>query len=458
MMQLIKENISKFKIQDYLGKNFTCDCGREHTVEIENVIIENGAINKMPEVLKLLHYNKVFLVADTNTYKAAGEQVENVIIGNGFELKKHVYKRDDDLVPDEVTIGEFIINYYNDADVIVAVGSGVLNDLCKFMSYKLNTPYIIVATAPSMDGYASIGSALSIENLKTTVSGEVPKAIIGDVDVLKDAPLDMIRAGFGDMVGKYSAINDWKLGKMVNDEYYCDYVSGMVMHSLKKCMETAEGLENRENEAIRNLMEGLVLTGIAMSFTGNSRPASGSEHHLSHFVEMMYLFDKKQAPPHGVKVGFNTIVMNYIRQRLSESNPDINEVLKKASSFNKDKWTDDVKRLFRQAAPGVIHLNENEGINSYDKRVERVKRIIDNWEEFASLLKEVPHHEEIREILKRIGAPISLKELNVDKETIINGLVYAKEVRKRYTVLQLAWDLGLLDDIATEMESSFFNE
>ena len=120
-MQLIKENISKFKIQDYLGKNFTCDCGREHTVEIENVIIENGAINKMPEVLKLLHYNKVFLVADTNTYKAAGEQVENVIIGNEFELKKHVYKRDDDLVPDEVTIGEFIINYYNDADVIVAV-------------------------------------------------------------------------------------------------------------------------------------------------------------------------------------------------------------------------------------------------------------------------------------------------------------------------------------------------
>lgn len=90
--------------------------------------------------------------------------------------------------------------------------------------------------------------------------------------------------------------------------------------------------------------------------------------------------------------------------------------------------------------------------------MERVKRIIDNWEEFASLLKEVPHHEEIREILKRIGAPISLKELNVDKETIINGLVYAKEVRNRYTVLQLAWDLGLLDDIATEMESSFFNE
>lgn len=456
-MKLNKEDVSKFNIQDYLAKEFSCDCGRKHSVEIEKVIIGNGAIGKIPEVLRALGYKKVFMVADSNTYKVAGAQVEEVV-AREFMFQKHVFIRDDNLVPDETAVGEFIINYYKDADVIVAVGAGVLSDLCKFMSYKLNVPYIMVATAPSMDGYASIGSALTINNLKTTISATVPKAIIGDVDVLKDAPMEMIRAGFGDMVGKYSAINDWKLGRAVNDEYYCDYVSEMVMHSLQKCIETVSGIQKRDDEAIHNLMEGLVLTGIAMSFTGNSRPASGSEHHLSHFVEMMYLFDGKEAPLHGIKVGYNTIVMNYIREQLSRLNPDLNEVMQKASDFDKNKWLEDVKNLFRQAAPGVISLNEKEGINSYDKRVVRVKRIVENWNEIADILKEVPSPEEIKDILQKSGSPVTLKELCVDKETIVNGLVYAKEVRDRYTVLQLAWDLGMLDEIADQMGRSFFNE
>lgn len=457
-MKLKKENIGTFSIQDYLCGTFSCDCGMEHSVEIEKVVIENRAISRIPEVLTSLGYKNVYMVADNNTYSVAGAQVEKVVSENGFNIQKHIFVRDDVLIPDEQAIGEFIINYYSEADVILAVGSGVMNDLCKFMSYKLNIPYIIVATAPSMDGYASIGSALTIKNLKTTIPATVPKAIIGDVDVLKNAPMDMITAGFGDVVGKYSAINDWKLGRVINDEYYCDYVADMVMYSLEKCMETADGLEKRDDNAVKNLMEGLVLTGIAMSFTGNSRPASGSEHHLSHFVEMMYQFDGKEAPPHGLKVGYNTIVMNYMRERLAGFTPDLDEVMKKASSFDRNKWLEDVNRLFRQAAPGVISLNEKEGINSYDKRVKRVKRIVEKWSEIVSILKETPSHETIRDILQKTGAPVTLRELGVDRETILNGLVYAKEVRDRYTVLQLAWDLGMLDELADEMGRGFFKE
>lgn len=457
-MKLKKENISTLSIQDYLCNTFSCDCGREHSVEIEKVIIDNRAIERIPEVLASFGYEKIFMVADSNTYDVAGARVEKTITGGNFKLKKHIFIRKDNLVPDELAIGEFIINYFNEADVILAVGSGVISDLCKFMSYKLNVPYIMVATAPSMDGYASIGAALTINNLKTTLSATVPKAIIGDVDVLKKAPMEMIRAGFGDVVGKYSAINDWKLGRLVNDEYYCDYVSDMVMHSLEKCIQTADGLQKRDDNSIRNLMEGLVLTGIAMSFTGNSRPASGSEHHLSHFVEMMYLFNGKEAPPHGIKVGYNTIVMNYLREKLSAINPDLDEVMKKASGFDKDKWLEDVKKLFRQAAPEVISLNEKEGINSYEKRVKRVNRIVSKWSEIVNILKEVPTHKDIRDILQKTGAPVTLKELNVDKETMLNGLIYAKEIRDRYTVLQLAWDLGMLDDLADETGRSLFNE
>jgi len=456
-MKLKKENIGTYDIMDYLGKTFSCDCGKEHSVDIEKVIIDNGAINRIPEVMDYFGYKKIFLVADNNTYRVAGAKAEKILADLGFEVRKHIYLREGVLVPDETALGEFIVNYYSDADVILAVGSGVLNDLCKFMSFKLNVPYIIVATAPSMDGYASITAPLTIGGLKITYTTTIPKAIIGDVDILKEAPIDMIRAGFGDVMGKYSAINDWKLSRLINDEYYCDFVSELVMHSLEKCIETADGLQRREDNSIRNLMESLLLTGIAMSFTGNSRPASGAEHHLSHFVEVMYHFDCKEAPSHGIKVGYSTIVMNYIRERLVKLTPDLNDVKEKASGFDRDKWLKDVNRLFRQAAPEIIKLNEEES-NSYEKRMERVKRAVGKWNEVVNILSEVPSHNEIREILKKVGAPVTLKELGVDRDTVVNGLVYAKEIRNRYTVLQLAWDLGILHELAEEMGRNFLNE
>lgn len=457
-MMLKKENISKYNIQDYLGKKFLCDCGREHSADIEKVVIDNGAINRIPEVLSSFGFKKIFMVADNNTYDVAGKDIGKILENSGFELHKHVFVREESLVPDEKAIGEFFLNLVNDIDVILAVGSGVINDLCKFMSFRLNIPYMIVATAPSMDGYASTAAPLTINGLKTTLTTTLPKAIICDIDILKNAPMDMIRAGFGDVIGKYSAINDWKLGRIINGEYYCEFVSEMVMHSVQKCVETADGLQNREDESIRNLTECLLLTGIAMSFTGNSRPASGAEHHLSHFIEMIYMFEGKEVPPHGIKVGFNTIAVNYIREKISRLNPDFSEVVKRASEFDKNKWLDDVKRLFRGSAGDVISLNEKAGINSYDKRIERVKRITDKWDEIVSILKEVPSHDEIRNILKKIGAPVTLNELGVDKDIILDGLVYAKEIRDRYTVLQLAWDLGVLGDLADGMGRTFYTE
>ena len=253
------------------------------------------------------------------------------------------------------------------------------------------------------------------------------------------------------MVGKYSAINDWKLSHAINDEYYCGAVAKMVEDSLEKCIKSAEGLKDRKDGAIQTLMEGLVLTGIAMSFAGNSRPASGSEHHLSHFIEMMYLFDGKEAPLHGEKVGVNTLLMNSIREKISNMNPDLDKITQTAHSFDKGKWTEDVRILFRQAAPGVIRINEKEKINDLDERLARVARIIGQWDKIVEILRDVPPLKEIEAVLKKAEAPVTLKELGVDRETVINGLIYAKEVRARYTVLQLAWDLGVLNLFAEEI-------
>lgn len=447
-MVLNIENLKNMKIDEFLGRRYACSCGKEHRVAIEKVIIENRALNKLPEVLSSFGFKKVYLVADSNTYAAAGEQIEKLLRHEDYLCHTHIFKRTNELVPDEAAVGEFLLDIPKDTEVIIAVGSGVLNDLSKYMSWKLDIPYIICATATSMDGYASDGAALIIDNLKTTISTTMPKAIIADVDVLKEAPMEMLLAGFGDMLGKYSAINDWKLSHLINEEYFCKVVEAMVQNSLEKCVETAQGLLKREDNAVKNLMEGLVVTGIAMSYTGNSRPASGSEHHLSHFWEMMFLFDNKKAALHGIKVGIGTIATNYMREELSTRIPNFDEIAKTASDFNTKKWMTDVEKLFRQAAPGVIELNRKEKINDTELRLMRLNKIKENWDNIVEVLKEVPDTSVIHSLLSGVGLPVNPAEVGVEKELVEKAVVYAKEVRARYTILQLLWDLGLLDEFA----------
>jgi glycerol-1-phosphate dehydrogenase [NAD(P)+] len=253
------------------------------------------------------------------------------------------------------------------------------------------------------------------------------------------------------MAGKYSALNDWRLGNLINGEYYCELVADMVMKSLRKCIDSSEKLMMRDENAIKSLMEGLVLTGIAMSFTGNSRPASGAEHHLSHFMEMMCMFEGKEVPLHGLKVGINTVIITKLRRLLSDMAPDFEAAAVSAAAFDKARWTGDVKRLFRQAAPGIISLNEKEKINSAEERISRLKKIKESWDKISNIMKDTPSAEEIGSLLTAAGAPVRAEELGFGKELVIDGLIYCKEIRARYTVLQLAWDLGLLEKLAQEI-------
>lgn len=455
-MTLSIENVKNMRVDEFLRRSFKCECGREHNVAIEKVIIENKAIYRLTEVLNSFGFKKVYLVADSNTFAAAGENIEQQLKQNEFLYHTHIFKRSQELVPNETAVGELLLGIPKDTEVILAVGSGVLNDLAKYMSWKLDIPYIICATATSMDGYASDGAALIIDNLKTTLSTTMPKAIIADVDILKEAPMEMLIAGFGDMLGKYSAINDWKLSQLINEEYFCKVVAAMVQKSLDNCVETAQGLLKREDNAVKNLMEGLVVTGIAMSYAGNSRPASGSEHHLSHFWEMMFLFDNKKAALHGIKVGIGTLATNLMREALSYQMPDFDRIDKEASDFDSNRWLADVQKLFRQASPGVIELNQKEKINDTEKRLLRLRRIRENWESITAVLKEVPDTNVIRSLLSGVGAPVNPEDVGVDLQMVKSAIVYAKEVRARYTLLQLLWDLGMLEEYAQNTCNNFF--
>lgn len=448
-MKLTSRNIGNKTINDLIGNELGCECGKVHSMSTKYVVVEEDGISKLPQIIEKLGYKNILIIADTNTYKVAGSKVNESLDKKKLNIKNFVFNTlKNDLVPNEEAVGKILVQVEKGLEVIIAIGTGTLNDLAKFISYQLGIPSIVVGTAPSMDGFASTGAALIIGNLKITYVTDCPKVIIGDVNILKDAPLDMIVAGFGDIVGKYSAICDWKLSQLINKEYFCEVSCKMVENSMKKCIENTEGIKNRDKIAIKYLMEALILTGIAMSYVGNSRPASGSEHHLSHYLEMMFQFEEKEPVLHGVKVGISTVLTTKLRELFAESTINFDEAIIKSENFDKTLWEKNVEKFYQNAAKEIIDINVKEQRNSIEKRLERIKFIRENLDKIIEIIKDVPTAEEIKEILKSVGAPYIPTQVGIDDQMIIDCIKMAKEVRTRYTILNLLEDVGVLEDFA----------
>ena len=206
-----------------------CACGLEHIFTSE-VLIGKGTINRLPDILTKLGAKKVFVLADKNTFEAAGKVVCAAI--EGFELCRYVFDRDA-LEPDEASVGLAVMHYPPESDVVIGVGSGVINDIGKIVAATANKPYIIVGTAPSMDGYASATSSMTRDGLKISLNSKCADVIIGDTDVLCRAPIKMMASGIGDMLAKYVSICEWRISNLINGEHYCPRLPTLYAARLK---------------------------------------------------------------------------------------------------------------------------------------------------------------------------------------------------------------------------------
>ncbi|MBB5182787.1 sn-glycerol-1-phosphate dehydrogenase [Catenisphaera adipataccumulans] len=452
----MKINVDTFQINDYLGHDFDCDCGKVHTTNLEIVKIKENVKEDILTYLKEHNYHTIYMIEDKNTKKAYGEELEDFLRTQSFEIDKVVLTGN--VVPDEKTVFQILVNLKRPYDYILGVGSGTLNDLSKFTSKKLNLNYGIVATAPSMDGFASVGAALITDDLKTTYDCHVPTAIFGDLDVLAAAPMEMIKAGLGDIVGKYNCLIDWKIAHVITGEYYCPTIVKMVYQSIHKVVANADGVLKRDKQAILSITEALIETGMAMGFVGNSRPASGSEHHVSHYWEMKLLFAHREPVFHGIKVGLATPGVIFLWHELMKEDLDFDACKEKVRAFDKEKWTAEVKEKFEGAADGVISLEEKAGKNNIEKAVERIDVIASKWEEIHEIIdQELPSSQTVVDILKSVEAPYRPSQVGLDDQLTKDALVYAKEVRVRYGLLQLLWDLGLLEDYSTKFVEYYKN-
>lgn len=393
------KNILDMNIDEMVNLEFDCECGKHHTFPVHDIDIKKGAINDLPKIAAPFKDSKILVVYDNHTYEVAGKKAVELLKENGFEhVKELLFDTGDDiLLPDEKTLGRILQEEDLDCKLIIGVGSGVINDSCKFVTSRTKIPYMIVATAPSMDGYVSDGAPIISHGYKYSPLAHLTYGVIGDTDVLKTAPQDLIQAGFGDVVGKITALTDWDLAVKANGDYRCDACVELVQKALNKCFSQVDGLPKRDPEALGALMEALTITGVAMGLVNVSRPASGAEHMLSHFWEMDYIARGLNPNHHGIQVGVATPVIARCFELCKDILPE-----------------------------GVIEWCQTP--------------------------------EEIRELLAKGGAPTTPKEIGISRELFHESLIKGYKVRPRYSILQFATEHGRMEEIADTITKEIYGE
>ena len=435
-------------LNDYLDRHFTCSCGHEHYAPLRFVSVRKDALEDLPKFVKDSGYKSLYLISDQITYKLAGARCMELLEAAGIKAKMVTLVHTDF---DEATVGELVIYMPDDCDLMIAVGTGSINDMTRYFSFRMGRPFATVATAAPMDGFASSLAVLNINHLKTSIEAQSPSAIFGDTDILKGAPARMIAAGLADLLGKYTCLCDWKLASIINDEHYCGRIVELMESSVDDVLKVADKAKDRDPEVLGSIMEGLVLAGVAMSLYGNSRPGSGCEHHLSHYWEMVFEQAGKRPAPHGVQVGVGTVLILKLVEALRKTTVDFDAARAYAKAYDQAAWEENIRKAYGPAAQGVIDMEAKAQKNEVTAHLKRIDNMEAQWNEITSALESLPSSEKMIELLKSLDSSWLPEQIEVNADMLRNTLRYGKEVRARYTILQMIWDLGLLEKLSDQV-------
>ncbi len=411
----------------------TCSCGKLHRCRTKTVVIGRGVLSRLPEICG--KYKRILVVCDRHTHTACGERVLSLL---GARVVAFQLFEDEELIPNEAALSavdRHIIERSETAapiDHIVGVGSGVINDICKEVAHRFHLRYTIVATAPSMDGYASAGSALILGGMKVTLTCTPPVAIVADTEVLAAAPMDMIRAGYGDIIGKYSCLGDWKLAAYIRGEHICPAVWQWVKDTADRVYALAAGIARRDPDAVEALMQALVDVGIAMAYVGNSRPASGSEHHIAHFLEISGILRGRPYLSHGVDVACGSIMTAEMREDILRRDPVLRP-------FDREVYEATMRKVYgsdREDGIDESIITMQDAIGWYDEP-ETDAFILAHMEEIRAVLAEAPTSAETRAMVEAVGLSYDDFRAFYGEETLTEARRWGKDLKERYTVLWL---------------------
>ena len=448
-------DFASMSLQDLIRPTgYDCGCGKRHLCALDFLAIGPGVLVQVPDMVRAMGCRKPFVVFDENTRKAAGDRVCALLDGAGIPYVPYqVPCRGDRLAPAEWEVGSVLMHFDPACDLLLGVGSGVINDICKVVAHAAGLKNAIVGTAPSMDGYASNSSAMEVNGIKMTLFDQVPQGILLDTDVLCRAPMRMLWAGLGDMAAKFISVCEWRISHIVTGEYYCEDVAGLMRSGVRKVIAAADGIPQHDPQAIQAIAEGLVISGIAMAYAGISRPASGLEHQFSHIWEMMALDRGRPYDLHGIQVGVSTMLMMKLYRKFRTIRPDRATAEAWWRAMTPEKWEAMIRRIFGRCAPDILALETIERKNDPAAHEARLSRIIAHWDDILSVVnEELPAYESLRGILAKTGMPLRPSEIGISVRDTVDAFLGSRDVRNKYQSSTLLWDLGLTEEFAGYLE------
>lgn len=405
-----------------------CSCGKEHHIEVKEILIEAGAVEKLEEEMSegfLKKYISPLVICDTNTFEATEEIMEDI-----YDRCQVIVLDTDNLHADNHAVVIVENNMEEDIDLILAVGSGTIHDISRFIAHRYKIPFISVPTAASVDGFVSTVAAMTWDGLKKTMPACAPVCVYADTNIFANAPKRLNASGVSDLLGKYICLTDWKIAHLLTGEYYCGEIAELEEKALKTVKSCLRAIAAGDEDSCEKLMYALILSGLAMQMVGNSRPASCAEHHMSHLWEMEVINGHLDAL-HGekVSVGLMLVLREYKR---------IAEAISEGRCHVKPYVNEDEKLLEetfgkKGLLEGIKEENGQELLEKIDPS--RLERCLP---EIAELIEELPDEEEMLHMLEKAGCKKSVYDIGLDQSVVPLSLRLAPYVRRRLSFLRVS--------------------
>lgn len=417
-----------------------CDASRHQQIYVDDMIIEKDAIDKLPEILntKYGQYKNIVMVCDENTYKAAGQKVETLVP----EIQT-VCLNPENLHADEHGVGamEKTMEAHQDADFLIACGSGTIHDITRYYAYNNHLQFLSIPTAASVDGFVSTVAAMTWHGFKKSFTAVSPCFVLADSAIFSKAPQRLTASGVGDLIGKFTSICDWKISHIITGEYISMPIVEWEQQILKDLIDNLDGIGNGDFKAYENLMYGLLLSGLAMQMIGNSRPASGAEHHCSHLWEMATINEPIDFY-HGEKVGVGLCMVSKVYKKALERIQSGNYSVKD----HMDVETDFIKKYFKESLVDSI-LKENTPNIMEDITGDLLKT---KEKEIIEILEELPSSEQIVSWMNKVHAYTKITDLTLPESLRPLTLKLSPYVRQRLTFMRLLKFYDFYDEIIAE--------
>jgi glycerol-1-phosphate dehydrogenase [NAD(P)+] len=424
----------------------------ESARETRALVVRSGALSEVAQVFaEQFPGRKAVVIADERTTRVAGAAVAESLRGHGMEGREPFVFRDPDLYA-EFRFVEDLDGFLREHDAIpIAVGSGTINDLTKLSAHRTGRAgYMCVATAASMDGYTAFGASITFQGAKQTFECPAPRAVVADLEVIRNAPPEMTASGYADLAAKITAGADWILADALGVEPIEPRAWSIVQGSLRDSLSDPAGARAGEARAIGPLVKGLMLGGFAMQWSKSSRPASGAEHQFSHLWDMEHHIHQGAAPSHGFKVGVATLAIT----RLYEALLDLD-----LSSLDVDAcvaaWPDvaaaeaEVVRKFGGADFLDTAVKETRAKHAAADEIRaQLEQMKDSWPEIrARLVAQLMPSPELKRRLELAGAPSEPEQIGISRARLRETFGRAYYIRRRFTVLDLARRVGVFEPI-----------